>query len=102
MFKLHTWETKYIIPPAIEWGVFSGINPNCSILNATNLHTFVNSLLIFNLLQKRSINDDGVVLLNEVISSFILLLCSISLIIDRAFLQPFVALALSKLNGINV
>ena len=98
MFKLQVCDTKYIIPPAIECGVFSGIKCNCSILKATNLHKFVSSLLIHNLLQNLSINELGVVLLNEVISSFISLLCSKSLITESAFLQPFVALALSKLK----
>ena len=102
ILRLQVCDTKYIIPPAIECGVFSGIKLFFSILNATNLHKFVNSLLIFNLLQKRSINEEGVVSLNDVISLFVLLLYSISFIIERAFLQPLVALALSKLKIVAI
>ena len=40
---------------------FSGIKSLFSMIKAINLQTFVNSLFIPNLLQYRSINDDGVV-----------------------------------------
>ena len=55
-----------MIPAAIDWGVFSGIKLFLSILIATKLQTFVNSELIFNLLQYLSIKDIGFVLQNEV------------------------------------
>ena len=72
-------------------GVFSGIKSLFSIIKDINLQTLVNSLLIPNLLQYLSINDDGVVLLNDVLS-LLDKLCSNSLIIDVAFLHPLVAL----------
>ena len=71
MLKWHIWHTKYTIPADIEWGVFSGIKFLFSTIVAINKQNLVNSSFMFNLLQYLSINDDGVVLLNTVLSVFI-------------------------------
>ena len=59
ILRLQFLVIKYIIPAATDCGVFSGISLSRSIFNATNLHSFVNSALIFKRLQNLSIKANG-------------------------------------------
>ena len=97
IFNLNKSTIKYIIPAAIELGVFSGIKLFCSTRIAINLHIIIISDSISNLLQYRSINESGVVWCN-IIFSFGDSSLSKLFIILTAFLQPFVADAWSNLK----
>ena len=57
-----------MIPAATACGILSVIKFWSCTFFATNLHTDVSSLLMFNLLQYRSINEMGKVIPNSVYS----------------------------------
>ena len=83
------------MPAAIELGVFSVIELLLFMRIAMKLHNLVSLGVILRRLQYLSINDCGVVMHRSVLSIFSNSF-SITFIMEQAFLNPRVALYLSR------
>ena len=90
-----------MMPDAILCGVFSGMRFCFSMMTAMNWHNFVSSSLMERRLQYLSMKASGFVLQKFVFSE-LSKLDSSSLMILTAFLQPFVALVLSRLKMVAI